>query len=66
MEDEQDDSDSTWFYIATDRYNIIQGQNKWGNLSNLGGHLVSLSIGSEIDMWASCELRIYWYINLAD
>jgi hypothetical protein len=23
MEDEQDDSDSTWFYIATDRYNII-------------------------------------------
>jgi hypothetical protein len=39
--------------------NIIKGWNNWGNLSNLGGQLVSLSIGSEIFVWASCELRIY-------
>ena len=38
---------------------IIKGQNNWDNLSNLGGQLVSLSIGSEIIVWASCELRIY-------
>jgi hypothetical protein len=37
--------------------NIIKGQNNWNNLSNLGGQLVS-SIGSEIIVWASGELRI--------
>ena len=39
--------------------NIIQGQNNWDNLSDLGGELVSLSIGSEIIVQASYELRIY-------
>jgi hypothetical protein len=29
------------------------------NLSDLGGYLLSFSIGSEIIIWASCELRIY-------
>jgi hypothetical protein len=39
--------------------NIIKGQNNWGNLSNLGGQLVLLSIGSEIIVWASCKLKTY-------
>jgi hypothetical protein len=39
--------------------NIIQGCNNWDNLSDLGGQLVSLSIGSKIIVLASCELRIY-------
>jgi hypothetical protein len=30
------------------------------------GQLLSLSIGSEIIGWASCELRICYYIHLTD
>ena len=59
MEDKQDETDSAWIYIATGSYNILQGQNNWDNVSNPGGQLISLSIGSEIIVWASCELRIY-------
>ena len=59
MEDKQADSDSTLFLIATGRYNSVQGQNNWGNLSNLGGQLVTLSVGSELIEWASCVLRMY-------
>jgi hypothetical protein len=44
----QNDSKSAWFLIATDRYSIIQGWNNWGNLSNLGGQPVRLSIDPEI------------------
>ena len=58
-EDEQDDSDSVWFLRTTGRYDIIWGKNNWGNLSNLGGKLESLSIGPEFIVWASCVLRIY-------
>ena len=66
MEDKQVDSISTWLKIATGGYNIIQGQNNWDNLSQLGGMLVSLSVGSEIIVWASREVRIYWHVNLTD
>ena len=38
---------------------IIQRQKNWDKLSDPGGQLVSLSIGSEIIVWAPCELRIY-------
>jgi hypothetical protein len=38
--------------------NIIKGWYNWANLSNLGGQLVSLSIGTEIIVWAFCESRI--------
>jgi hypothetical protein len=31
----------------------------WNDLSNQGGQLLSLSIGSEIIVLASCVLRIY-------
>ena len=55
----QTDSESAWFLIASGGYIIMQRQNNWGNLSILGGQLVSLSIGSEIIVWASCVLRIY-------
>jgi hypothetical protein len=34
--------------------NIVKGENNWDNLSNPGGWLVSLSIGFEMIMWASC------------
>jgi hypothetical protein len=38
---------------------IRKGKNDWNNLSTLGRQLVSLSVDSEIIVWASCELRIY-------
>ena len=38
---------------------ISQRLEYWEDLSNLGGQLLSLSIGSEIIVLASCELRIY-------
>jgi hypothetical protein len=33
-------------------------------LSNVGGLLVSLSIGTEFIVWENCELKIYWYLNM--
>jgi hypothetical protein len=45
--------------MATGRYVYHKRIEYWDNLSNLGGQPVSLSIGSEIIVWASCELRIY-------
>lgn len=59
MEDEQDNSESERLQTDTGSYNIIQRQNDCYNLSSLGGQLVSLSIGSEIVVWAPCVLRIY-------
>ena len=36
-----------------------KGQNIWDTLSNLGGQLLSLLIGSEIIVLVSCEVTIY-------
>lgn len=36
------------------------------NLSNLGGQLLSLSIGYQIIALATCELIIYWCTNLVN
>ena len=33
-------------------------------MSNVGGLLVSLSIGTEFIVWENCELKIYWYLNM--
>ena len=41
IEQEEDDPDFTWCELV---------------ITNLGGKLVSLSIGSEIIAWESCEL----------
>ena len=59
MDGEEDEPYPCGFMQPQVAMNIIKGQNNWDNLSNLGGQLVSLSIGSEIIVWASCELRIY-------
>ena len=59
MEQEEVDPDFEWLQVATGSYKYHKGQNNWDNLSNLGGQLLSLSIGSEIIVLASCELRIY-------
>jgi hypothetical protein len=59
MEEEEDDPDSVWLKLATGSYEYHKRKNNWDNLSNLSGQLVSLSIGSVIVVWASCELRIY-------
>ena len=55
MEDGQEEGPlNTCRYI---KYN--KREKNWDNLSNVGGQLLSLSIGSESIVLASCELRIY-------
>jgi hypothetical protein len=60
MEEEEDDPDSVWLYIATgsNEY-LIRNEELQDNLSYLAGQLISMSIGSEFIVWAFCGVRIY-------
>ena len=59
MDGEKDEPYPHDFIQAQVAMSIRKGKNDWNNLSTLGRQLVSLSVDSEIIVWASCELRIY-------